>query len=97
MSLVGFKQGLSEARFQGASLQPVCDRIKAILERRVGKKMYQYGGENYVQQFQKATTGEGIGILYLLNVSGEAFRLNWEKKKMEFYCSEQMHVVNQHL
>ena len=80
MSLVGFKQGLSEARFQGASLQPVCDRIKAILERRVGKKMYQYGGENYVQQFQKATTGEGIGILYLLNVSGEAFRLNWEKK-----------------
>ena len=80
MSFLSFKAALHEAAFKGTALQPVCDRIKAILERRIGKKMYQYGGESYVQQFQKATTGEGIGILYLLNITGEAFRLNWEKK-----------------
>ena len=79
MSFFSFKVALHEAAFKGISLQPVCDRIKAILERRIGKKMYQYGGESYVQQFQKATTGEGIGILYLLDTKGEAFRLNWEK------------------
>jgi len=79
MSFFSFKASLHEATFKGTTLQPICDRIKAILERRLGKKMYQYGGENYAQQFQKATTGEGMGILYLLDVKGEAFRLNWEK------------------
>jgi len=79
MSFFSFKASLHEATFKGTTLQPICDRIKAILERRLGKKMYQYGGENYAQQFQKATTGEGMGILYLLDIKGEAFRLNWEK------------------
>jgi len=80
MGLVSFKTSVHEATFKGKSLQPVCDRIKAVLERRVGKKMYQYGGDNYVQQFKKAQTGEGIGILYFTSTTGEAFRLNWEKK-----------------
>lgn len=78
--MISFKKSLREAVFKGASMQPVVDRIIAVLQRRSGKKMYQFGGENYAQQFTKAMSGEGIGFLYLMNTTGEAIRLNWEKK-----------------
>ena len=78
--MISFKKSLREAVFKGASMQPVVDRIVAVLARRSGKKMYQFGGENYAQQFTKAMSGEGIGFLYLMNTTGEAIRLNWEKK-----------------
>jgi len=72
-----FKKTLiTEAAFSVKSIKPVIDRVKIVLERRIGKKMYEFGG----QEFSKIKTGSGIGILFLIGEKGEAMRLNWEKK-----------------
>ena len=75
-----FKKFIVEATFSAKSIQPVVDRIRAVLERTAGLSFYQYGGEGVGQQFQKAKTGAGVGILFLIGDKGKAIRLNWEKK-----------------
>ena len=75
-----FKKFIVEATFSAKSIQPVVDRIRAVLERKAGLSFYQYGGEGVGQQFQKAKTGAGVGILFLIGDKGKAIRLNWEKK-----------------
>lgn len=71
------KEILVEASFSAKDFDKAVKLIANVASRLSGKKLYQYGGAGHKLIFNKASTGRGVGALFLMD-NGAALRLNYE-------------------
>lgn len=76
-----FKTFITEASFSKGNFNKAVDRIVSVLEKRLGATLYRYGGTDDFVEFSKNKAGDGIGILYFIDGTKRAFRLNYEPKR----------------
>ena len=71
---------LNEASFRNNDLERVVKLLLNVLSRKTGYDFAPFGGKN--QNFEKfsRSSGNGIGMVYVLN-DGQLVRFNWEKSK----------------
>jgi len=71
---------LNESSFSNNDLRRVVYLIKMVIEKKIGMKLYPFGGENNNYDKFSNSFGSGIGMLFVLD-NGMLVRFNWESKK----------------
>lgn len=74
------REVLTEARFSERDFNKAVRLLSNVVSRMSGKKLYQFGGTDYLVSFNKAKTGKGIGALFLMD-DGGALRINYERTR----------------
>lgn len=100
MPRIPFKEFLTEAKFSPNQVDKVLFNLKKLIERKIGQKLYRFGGENGYQVIQiKGHPGSAKGFLYFTPrrlairfnfVKGEFVSMNFWKswsvgKPSDFY------------
>ena len=71
---------LMEASFKNVNLERAVKLLLKVLEKRVSHKFYPFGGKDNNWERFKRSSGNGIGMRFILD-TGSMVRFNWESDK----------------